>query len=166
MNETYAETYVKPNVTTKSIIVKGAFIAAMVIVALAAILLANIVAILVAVVVIAILLWRFSYLDIAYEYIFVDGQMDFDKIYGGAKRKTAFRIDFEQVDMVVPKDDGRLGGYQNKNCKIMDFTAHDDTAKTYVMAGKHKDTTVLIYFDPNEKMMKAMRDKSRSKVTE
>ena len=55
----------------------------------------------------------FPKLHIDYEYIYVDGQIDFDRITGKSKRKTMLRIDFEQVEIMAPSDSSALDSYKN-----------------------------------------------------
>ena len=43
---------------------------------------------------------------IAYEYIFVDGQIDFDRILNGSKRKTMQRIDMEKIAQFIDRVEG------------------------------------------------------------
>ena len=40
-------------------------------------------------------------LHVEYEYVFCDGQLDFDKISGGMKRKNMLRIDFENLVVAI-----------------------------------------------------------------
>lgn len=119
---------------------------------------------LLAVIVIGVSIWRFPLMKTDYEYIFVDGQIDFDCIKGDSKRKNIIRMDFDTVDVVAPKGSHALDAH--KNCRVYDFTGTDSSVKTYAMVGKAGDEKVLAYFDPNEKMLETMKMKSRSKIVE
>ena len=54
------------------------------------------------IVAIAITIFVFSRLTIEYEYIYADGQIDFDRISGNAKRKTMLRVDIENAEVIAP----------------------------------------------------------------
>ena len=55
----------------------------------------------------------FPSLDIEYEYVFVDGQIDFDRITGKSRRKTILRIDFDQVEIMAPLNSPVLDSYNH-----------------------------------------------------
>ena len=44
--------------------------------------------------------------------VFVDGQIDFDAIYGGEQRVNIQKIDLEKVDIVAPEQSHALDSYQ------------------------------------------------------
>ena len=99
-----------------------------------------------------------------YEYVFCDGQVDFDKISGGMKRKTLLKVDFDQLVVVAPKNSHALDGYRHNGVIVKDFSSLDPNAKVYgmVMTGGEKNTMIL--FEPNEKMLAAMKQKAPRKV--
>lgn len=53
------------------------------------------------------------FLKIEYEYIFCDGQIDFDRINGGARRKHILRVDMEEVELVAPKNSHALDQFRS-----------------------------------------------------
>ena len=94
------------------------------------------------------------------EYIYCDGQLDFDQIYGGEKRKNALRIEIEDADVIAPMDSSRMDGYRHLSVK--DFSSREPDAKLYGIATKlpgGSDTKYVIVFEPNEKMLDMMRAK-------
>lgn len=106
-------------------------------------------------------------LDIEYEYIFCDGQLDFDKILGGERRKTALKIDFEQVEMVVPEQSHAANGWHDG--KVIDFSSGKSSSlkpenKKYVILCRVKGQRTKIYFEPTEKMLQKMKMKEPKKV--
>ena len=107
------------------------------------------------------------FLKVDYEYIFCDGQIDFDRINGGAKRKHILRVDMEEIEVVAPKnshaiDQFRSGGQGT----VKDFTSGRSDAKVYVIIAKQKGNLVKILFEPSEKMIACMKNKSPRKVIE
>ena len=92
--------------------------------------------------------------------------MDFDKISGGAKRKTMMRVDFEKLVVIAPKNSHALDGYRHNGVAVKDFTSLDANAKVYGMVVTGGDQNTMIYFEPNEKMLAAMKQKAPRKIME
>ena len=101
-----------------------------------------------------------------YEYVFCDGQVDFDKISGGVKRKTMLRVDFEKLVVVAPKNSHSLDGYRHNGVEVKDFSSLEETAKVYGMVITGGERNTLIYFEPSEKMLVAMKQKAPRKIME
>ena len=106
--------------------------------------------------------YLFPMLDVEYEYVFCDGQLDFDKILGGNGRKNAIRVDFEQVEMIVPELSHAANGWHD--AKIMNFTSGIKEHKKYVVLCKVKEHRTKIYFEPSEKMLQKMKIKAPKKI--
>ena len=105
-------------------------------------------------------------LAIEYEYVFCDGQVDFDRISGGAKRKTVLRVDFDKLVVVAPKNSHALDGYAHDGVIVKDFSSLDEKARVYGMVISGGEKPTLIYFEPNEKMLTAMKQKAPRKIME
>lgn len=117
---------------------------------------------------ILITVFIFPKLKVEYEYVFCDGQLDFDKIMGKVKRKNMLKLDFEQVDIVAPSNSHALDAYKNQNLKRLDYSSLDSEAKTYTIigavSGKLDGQKVKVIFEPSEKMIESMKLKSPRKV--
>lgn len=107
----------------------------------------------------------FPRLNIEYEYVYCDGQIDFDRISGKAKRKRMLRIDLEQVEIVAPVTSHDLDSYKNNNnYKLRDFTSLKKDAKPYAAYYINGEKRYKVLFEPNEKMLECMRYKAPRKV--
>lgn len=113
---------------------------------------------------VVVLFYLYPRLNVEYEYVFVDGQLDFDRITGKAKRKTMLRIDMEQVDMIAPANSHALDNYQNVQLENKDFSSRDKNSSPYVIILNNNNKKMRIIFEPNEKMLNAMKQKSPRKV--
>lgn len=111
------------------------------------------------------LIYLYPRLTVEYEYIYVDGQLDFDRISGKAKRKTILRIDMEQVDVVAPMGSHSLDAYSNVEIEKKDFSSRDKSKKPYIIISSAGSRKVQIKFEPNEKMINLMKQKSPRKVS-
>lgn len=106
-------------------------------------------------------------LSVVYEYVFCDGQLDFDKIMAGEKRKHMYRLDFDQVLIMAPANSHALDSYKsNPAAKKLDFTSLEKDRKVYCIVESAGDIQTLVYFEPNEKMISYIKQKAPRKVSE
>lgn len=162
MEQLYAEAGCKPQKRLKDTLIKAAIITAIVLCILFGFLTGFMPVAFVGVIGIVLAVYLFPRFNVEYEYIFCDGQLDFDKIMGGNKRKTVLRIDFETTEMVGPVDAHQLKNYEKMKTK--DFSSGLHPEKVYAAVTSVKDETVRVLFEPSEKMVEAMWTKSPRKV--
>ena len=94
----------------------------------------------------------------AYEYVFVDGQIDFDAIYGGEQR-----VNIEKVDIVAPEQSHALDSYQQ--IPLKDCSSGFDKDRHYIAVYRGDDgNSVRIRFTPDETLLNNMKAKARSKI--
>ena len=168
MQEIYSETYLKAKTTGKRLAIRILLIALMAIALLIGLIamlsmgttLVFIVMVLVAVVVYFIMPTN----KVAYEYIFVDGQIDFDRILGGERRKTMTRTDLEKIEVIAPEGSYRLDSF--RHLPIVDYSSGYDTDKHYIAVSTGEKGTEQIRFTPDEKMLSMMKLKSPSKIAD
>lgn len=107
----------------------------------------------------------FPRLNIEYEYVYCDGQIDFDRISGKAKRKRMLRIDMEQVEAVGPLNAHELDSLRNNTSyALKNYTSLRKDAKIYE-AYYSGDKRYRILFEPSQKMLDCMKNKAPRKVT-
>lgn len=99
----------------------------------------------------------FLNLSVEYEYLFAEGGLSVDRIMGRAKRKRIFNCDKEDVQMVAPADSFVLKDYERQGSKVKDFSSGSRDAKVYALIYQKGPDHFKIMFEPNEKMIKAMR---------
>lgn len=115
---------------------------------------------------IAVIFIMFPKLNVEYEYVYVDGQLDFDKILGKAKRKHILRIDFDEVEIMAPLNSHSLDSYTYVKCEQKDFTSRSKDAKPYVIVATKDNKKLMILFEPNEKMIGMIKQKSPRKLSQ
>lgn len=108
------------------------------------------------------LIFLFPSMNYEYEYVFCDGQIDFDKITGGNKRKTILRIDMENMEICAPVKASEVSSFQNMKTK--DFSSKQENGKTYAAIVSADNEKIRVLFDPSEKMLDMMRMKSPRKI--
>ncbi|MDF2950884.1 MAG: hypothetical protein K0S18_467 [Anaerocolumna sp.] len=119
-----------------------------------------------AVILIAIAAYFFPKLNVEYEYIYCDGQLDFDKIMGNSRRKTMLRVEFEQVDIMAPEDSHSLDNFNHAIKTVKDFSSGSKEAKRYALITKKEEGKVKILFEPNANMIQCIKMKNPRKVLE
>ena len=155
MEQSYAEVSVKRKRSIGSIILQ-----ALAVIVVLILFFASMIGVRFAIVVLvaagAALLWFWPRFKTEWEYVFCDGQLDFDKIFGGERRKHILRLELEHVDVVAPLDSSRLDGY--RHLAVKDFSSMMSGAKLYGIATRlpNQEEKVLILFEPNERMIDMM----------
>lgn len=164
-NGFYAEAGVKKKETITTMGIRVLMIALAVLLFFAAFVIRWMMIIAAALICIDILLIPF--LKTEYEYIFCDGQLDFDRINGGARRKHILRIDLEEVEVVAPKNSHALDEFRSSTQgTTKDFSSGSDQGRTYVIIARQNGNLLKILFEPSEKMITCMKNKSPRKVME
>lgn len=162
MNQFYAETAVKRKDTFSTIGLKLLMILG-VVVGLILMFLGSLFAFVGVAMVVAIVFF-YPRLDVEYEYVFVDGQLDFDKISGKAKRKTMLRIDFERVEIMAPINSHALDSFNNIQLENKDFTSLKNDIKPYAIIANMDNKKMKILFEPSEKMVNMIKQKTPRKI--
>lgn len=103
-------------------------------------------------------------LDLEYEYLFVKGELDIDKIMGKQTRKKCLVLDMDQIDVIAPEDSYALDAFKNDSYKKMDFSSRIAEHKKYVIYGNYKNQKVCVLFEPSEQMLQDMKNSSPRKV--
>jgi hypothetical protein len=164
VNELYAEAGVKRKETVGTYALRVVLVVAAVLAFLLTF--QNQILLFISAILIVAIIYLFPRLSIEYEYVFCDGQLDFDKIMGKAKRKTALKIDFEQVEVMAPLGSHALDGYTHVNCVDKDFSSGDKEVKPYVVIWREGEKTTRIKFEPNEKMINCIKMKYPRKLAQ
>lgn len=105
----------------------------------------------------------FPRLNKEYEYIYADGQIDFDRISGNIKRKTMLRVDIINAELIAPTNSDAVKNYSNRNLRTKDFTSYTGRPN-YTLIISKEDSLLKILFEPSESMLKAMKRKQPRKV--
>ncbi len=166
MEPLYSETYLKAKPRKKSMMLRYALVLLMAFLVLAGLFFTATMRsalILMAVILADVLIGIFlPAKDVAFEYVFVDGQIDFDCIYKGEKRKTLQRIDMEKVDFFAPARSHEWDSYQH--VPIVDYASGFEPEKDYAALHQGEKGMERIVFTPDEKMLSMIDRKSPSKL--
>ncbi|MBO4496647.1 MAG: hypothetical protein J5739_00425 [Lachnospiraceae bacterium] len=165
MDGQYCETYVKRGVLTKHKVIR----ALIWLVALAAFvagwLLIGPYGFIPCIVIVLVGVFISPSFNVDYEYVYVDGQIDFDRITSGEKRKTMLRLDLDGIEMMAPLSSHRLDSFKNAQGLVKhDFSSQKPDAVLYGIAYTEGDKRNLVVFEPGEEMLALATRKSPRKV--
>lgn len=167
MNDLYTEASVKKRVTATDTLIKVVVIVVIAVAVLYGFLFNKMLITLLGVVGAFFAYTMLPRLNVMYEYVFCDGQLDFDKIMAGEKRKHMYRLDFDQVLIMAPENSHALDSYKsNPAAKKLDFTSLEKDRKVYCVVVSAGDLQTLVYFEPNDKMISYIKQKAPRKVSE
>ncbi|MGN0159870.1 MAG: DUF6106 family protein [Lachnospiraceae bacterium] len=106
----------------------------------------------------------FRSFDYEYEYSFMGGELDVDKIIQKSRRKRMNTFDFNRMELVAPIDSQEALRMEHGNYKTFDYTSNMPDARVYVGYAMCNNELVRICFEPNDKMLKELEYISPRKV--
>ena len=74
------------------------------------------------------------------------------------------RIDFEQVEIMAPYNSHALDSYNNIQLEQKDFSSLSKDSKPYAIIVSKDNKKMKILFEPSEKMLAMIKQKSARKV--
>lgn len=158
--QSYAEASVKRQPTTKTYVLKGLIVFAIVFIAFITFFAGIIYLTPVLAAAIVFAFYYFPKFNQEYEVVFCDGQFDFDRIAGS--RKTLLRMDMDDIDVIAPLGHESVANVGHAVIK-KDYSGGNQE-KTYVIIGGSGEKRYQVYFEPSEKMLECIHMKSPSKL--
>lgn len=164
MEQLYAESSVKQKTTAKVIALKTILVTGVILLIAIGFLSGITLLTMLAAAAIVALIWYWPRFKVEWEYVFCDGQLDFDMIMGGEKRKTKLRIELEDADVIAPMDSHKLDGY--RHLTVRDFSSLRPDVTKYGIAIKleGKEEKILLVFEPSKKMLDMIKTKFPNKT--
>lgn len=161
MNELYAEATARRKVTAGIIALKAIAIIAILMIIIASVFVSGAfgrIMVMLGAAGAVVLFWYWPRFKTVWEYVYCDGQLDFDMIMGGEKRKSVLRIEIEEADIVTKLSSPKMDGY--RHLKVKDFSSMEKDADVYAVVTKQGEEKVVILFEPTQKMVDMMHTKS------
>ena len=93
-------------------------------------------------------------LDLEYEYVFVNGELDIDRIASKAKRKRMKSFDLAKMEIMAPVNSHRMD-YQNHNTnmKVLDFSSGNSQHKIFAMIIPDDTTVYRVLLEPDKELL-------------
>ncbi len=104
-------------------------------------------------------------LEVEYEYLYVNGDLDIDAIYSRQKRKRIAEYHVEELEILAPEKSHALDSYRNKaGIKVRDFTSGDPNKKAYAMVMNMEKGQELVKVEIDEVVLGDLRRLAPRKV--
>ena len=104
----------------------------------------------------------FGRMNVEYEYVYYEGDLDIDRITNKSSRKKMFTASVKDMDVIAPTNSQELLGYQH--LKVIDYSTGEAGNKTYELVTKKGSEKVRVRFEPKEEMLEAMKSIAPRKV--
>ena len=106
------------------------------------------------IIVIAMVWFLISRLNVEYEYLYVNGDLDIDKIMNKSKRKRVFSTNVKEMELFAPVNSERLE--QFKNSKVINLSSGRADARLYAMIVANNGQTAKLIFEPNDTIIEGL----------
>lgn len=146
MNDFYTEQLVKKKTTGSSIMIKVLMIL-LTIVSFAVILFIPF-GIILPVIMITVDVFVFRGQNLEFEYLYVNGDLDIDKIMGKVKRKRVFSAAISDLEILAPSGSEEVKRIQVT--KTLNFSSFDSEKKTYDLIVQQNGQKIKVIFEPND----------------
>lgn len=157
MNDSYYEQLVPRKPKSTDMLIRILVIAVIILVAFFGMMflgfLAFIIAILLAV---GACYFVFPRLNVEYEYMLVNHDMEISAIYNKANRKKKLSFDIQQAEVIAPKGSHRLDSYRPE--KTYDFSSGSADAKTFAVLVPIEQQMVCVLIDPDKTLSDHIRN--------
>ena len=109
------------------------------------------------VIMIALDVFLFRSMDVEYEYLFVNGSLDIDKIMAKSRRKNMFSMEMTDLEMMAPSGSPELRPYQG-------LKGTDYSSDTYELIVVNNGEKKKIIFEPNKTVCEGLKMLAPRKV--
>lgn len=93
-----------------------------------------------------------------YEYIYTDGNLDIDVIYGQTSRKHLVTFDARSVKIIAPANDPKAqAATRDKGATTIYACRGAVEDGTYVIVGEYRSKLYHVYFEPNARILKGIK---------
>lgn len=160
MSDFYTEQLVKRKAPASTVMIKALMILATVL-SVAVIFIIPF-AIIAPVVMVCADVFVFRSMDVEYEYLFVNGNLDIDKIMSKSRRKNIFSMEINDLELLAPAGAPELRQYQG--LKAENYSSREPAAKLYEMIVVQKGAKHKIIFEPNSVILEGVKMLAPRKV--
>lgn len=166
MSDLYTEVLVKKQQTGKDKAIKGVLIFFTVLFAAAGIMMNPLILLL------ALVLGIVDYifipkLSVEFEYLYVNGELDIDRIYSQSRRKRAASYELSNMEILAPYQSHQLDSYKkNQSIKRYNYSSgiEGQGHKPYAFVISKDNIMQMVIFEPDEVMLKDIRNRAPRKV--
>jgi len=95
--------------------------------------------------------------DIEFEYIVTNGEIDIDRIIGKRKRKRLITLDSRAFEILAPDAECNFSAYKNTEFKQRIDASSGKNPRYFAVCPSKMGGKLLLYFEPNERMLEAFK---------
>ncbi|MCI5649415.1 MAG: DUF6106 family protein [Fusicatenibacter sp.] len=106
-------------------------------------------------------------LSVEFEYLYVNGELDIDRIFSQSRRKRAASYELTNMEIMAPLASHRLDSYKNnRSIKQVDYSSgiRGEGHNPYAIVISNQNALQMVIFEPNEIMIKDIRNRAPRKV--
>lgn len=107
---------------------------------------------------------KFRSYDCEYEYSYLNGELDVDRIICRSSRRRMGTFDFTKLELMAPLGSQRELRLAHKKHKEFDYSSGETNATKYVAYVMKDQETVRLVFEPKEELIAAIGNIARGKV--
>lgn len=164
MGDSYREILVKKENSAVDALKKAALIAVTVICFIGGIIVAPIF-LLAGLVMAGVCVFVLPRFDLEYEYLYVNGELDIDKIMSKQKRKKCASYDMNLLEIMAPSNSHALDSFRKKpGVKVKDYTSGNAKAATYTLVFNTDKGQDLVKLELDDDMVADIRRIAPRKV--
>ncbi len=152
MGDFYTEQLIKKQTDMKDMVIKAVLVAVAIVSVLTVFIMPM--GLIVPIIIIALVWFLISRLNVEYEYLYVNGDLDIDKIMNKSKRKRVFSANVENVELLAPVNSPRLDQFQN--ARVINLSSGSPDARLYALIVSHDGQTAKLIFEPNDTIIEGL----------
>ena len=104
--------------------------------------------------------------DYEFEYLLLNKELSVDKIIAKSKRKSLASYDLNKMEIMCPLNSHELDRYRNNNTKVKNFSSDKEGITPYVIVYHGESGDELVYVEPDERFISAVKNLFPRKVLE
>ena len=104
-------------------------------------------------------------LNVEFEYLYLEKELDVDRIYNMEKRKKAGEFPLEKLEIMAPLNSHSLDQYNSRIIKTYDFTSKVADAKVFALIINDGGCKKVL-IEPNDALLRAIKNHFPRKVSE
>lgn len=93
-------------------------------------------------------------MDVEYEYIYINGDLDIDKVMHKEKRKHLFSVNINDMELLAPEGSREIADY--KVSKVLNYCGNTTDLSHYALIAKQSGQLVKVLFEPNESLIEGV----------
>lgn len=100
--------------------------------------------------------------NVEYEYLYLNGELDIDKIIAKQKRKSVYSVSASDIVVVAPLTSAEVRPFQS--VKVHDYSSGVMSVAVYKMIISKNGEKEAILFEPNDKLLQGIKMYAPRKV--